>query len=103
GSTEANNLAIKGTAEMYKAKGKHLITCVTEHKAVLDPMKYLETQGYTVTWLEVDGKGHIDLKALEAAITDKTVLVAIMAANNEIGVIQPMAEIGAICRENKVL
>ena len=103
GSTEANNLAIKGTAQMYKQKGMHLITAVTEHKAVLDPMKYLETQGYKVTWLEVDAKGHIDLKELEEAITDETILVSLMAANNEIGTMHPIREIGAICKKKGTL
>ena len=103
GSTEANNLAIKGVAQMYKAKGNHLITAVTEHKAVLDPMKYLETQGYEVTWLEVDDKGHVDLKELEAAITDKTILVSLMAANNEVGTMHPIREIGAICKAKGTL
>ena len=103
GSTEANNLAIKGTAQMYKQKGMHLITAVTEHKAVLDPMKYLETQGYKVTWLEVDAMGHVDLKELEAAITDETILVSLMAANNEIGTMHPIREIGAICKKKGTL
>lgn len=103
GSTEANNLAIKGTAEMYKAKGNHLITAVTEHKAVLDPMKHLETLGYEVTWLEVDDKGHVDLKELENAITDKTILVSLMAANNEVGTLHPIREIGAICKKKGTL
>ena len=103
GATEANNLAIKGTAQMYKQKGMHLITAVTEHKAVLDPMKYLETQGYKVTWLEVDAKGHVDLKELEAAITDETILVSLMAANNEIGTMHPIREIGAICKKKGTL
>jgi cysteine desulfurase len=103
GSTEANNLAIKGVAQMYQQKGKHLITAVTEHKAVLDPMKYLETQGYEVTWLPVDGKGHVDLQQLEAAITDRTILVSLMAANNEIGTLHPLAEIGRICKAKGTL
>lgn len=103
GSTEANNLAIKGAAQMYKSKGMHLITAVTEHKAVLDPMKYLETQGYKVTWLEVDDKGHIDLKELEDAITDETILVSLMAANNEVGTLHPIREIGAICKKKGTL
>ena len=103
GSTEANNLAIKGVAQMYKQKGNHLITAVTEHKAVLDPMKYLETQGYEVTWLEVDDQGHVDLKELEAAITDKTILVSLMAANNEVGTAHPIEQIGAICKAKGTL
>ncbi|MCA8956579.1 MAG: aminotransferase class V-fold PLP-dependent enzyme, partial [Planctomycetes bacterium] len=85
GSTEANNLAIKGAAEMYRSKGAHLISCVTEHKAVIDPLKHLEQEGFTVTFLPVDGEGNIDLAALESAITDQTVLISLMAANNETG------------------
>ena len=103
GSTEANNLAIKGVAQMYASKGKHLITAATEHKAVLDPMKYLETQGYRVTWLAVDDRGHIDLDELEKAITEETILVSLMAANNEIGTTHPLAEIGAICKRKGTL
>lgn len=103
GSTEANNLAIKGVAQMYKQKGNHLITAVTEHKAVLDPMKYLETQGYRVTWLKVDGKGHVDLEELANAITDETILVSLMAANNEVGTAHPLKEIGAICKAKGTL
>jgi cysteine desulfurase len=103
GSTEANNLAIKGVAAMYRQKGNHLITAATEHKAVLDPMKYLETQGYEVTFLPVDRQGHVDLAALEAAITDRTILVSLMAANNEIGTLHPLAEIGALCKRKGTL
>ncbi|MDO8349290.1 MAG: IscS subfamily cysteine desulfurase, partial [Planctomycetota bacterium] len=103
GSTEANNLAIKGAAQMYRAKGNHLITAITEHKAVLDPMKYLETQGFEVTWLPVDGKGHVDLAQLAAAITDKTILVSLMAANNEIGTLHPIEQIGALCKQKGTL
>ena len=103
GSTESNNLAIKGVAQMYEKKGRHLITTITEHKAVLDPMKHLESKGYEVTWLPVDGKGHIDLEQLEAAITDQTILVSLMAANNEIGTLHPIADIGAICKKKGVL
>jgi len=103
GSTEANNLAIKGVAQMYRAKGNHLITAITEHKAVLDPMKYLETQGFEVTWLPVDGKGHVDLDQLAAAITDKTILVSLMAANNEIGTLHPIEKIGALCKQKGTL
>ncbi|MFY9344197.1 MAG: IscS subfamily cysteine desulfurase [Planctomycetota bacterium] len=103
GSTEANNLAIKGTAAMYRQKGNHLITAVTEHKAVLDPMKYLETQGFEVTWLGVDQKGHVDLGELERAITDRTILVSLMAANNEIGTLHPIERIGALCKAKGTL
>jgi cysteine desulfurase len=98
GATEANNLAIKGAAEMYREKGNHIITCVTEHKAVIDTCKKLEKQGARVTYLPVQKDGRISLDELQAAITDKTILITIMAANNEIGVLQPIAEIGAIAR-----
>lgn len=103
GATESNNLAIKGVAEMYAEKGDHIITVVTEHKAVLDTCKHLEKDGKKVTYLGVGKDGLIDLDELKAAITDKTILVSIMAANNEIGVIQPLKEIGALCREHGVL
>jgi cysteine desulfurase len=103
GATESNNLAIKGIAEMYADKGDHIITAVTEHKAVLDACKHLEKDGKKVTYLEVKPDGMIDLEELRNAITDKTILVSIMTANNEIGVVQPMAEIGKICRERGVL
>ncbi len=103
GSTEANNLAIKGAAEMYREKGNHLITAVTEHKAVLDPMKHLEANGFRVTWLPVDGKGHIDLAELERSITDSTILVSLMAANNEVGTLHPLEKIGALCKAKGTL
>ena len=103
GATEANNLAIKGVAEMYREKGNHVITCVTEHKAVIDTCKKLEKQGGRVTYLPVQKDGRIDLDQLRDAITDKTVLITIMAANNEIGVLQPIAEIGAIAKEKGVI
>ena len=103
GATEANNLAIKGVAEMYREKGNHVITCVTEHKAVIDTCKKLEKQGGRVTYLPVQKDGRIDLGQLRDAITDKTVLITIMAANNEIGVLQPIAEIGAIAKEKGVI
>jgi cysteine desulfurase len=103
GSTEANNLAIKGVAEMYREKGNHLITATTEHKAVLDPMKNLEAHGYEVTFLPVDGKGHVDLAQLEAAITDRTILVSLMAANNEMGTVHPIEKIGALCKRKGTL
>lgn len=103
GATESNNLAIKGVAEMYKEKGNHIITQVTEHKAVLDTCKRLEKYGYRVTYLPVQKDGRIDLDDLKRAITDKTILVTIMTANNEIGVLQPIREIGAICKERGVL
>ena len=103
GATESNNLAIKGVAEMYREKGNHIITCVTEHKAVIDTCKKLEKQGGRVTYLPVQKDGRIDLDDLRAAITDKTILITIMAANNEIGVLQPIAEIGAIAKEKSIL
>jgi cysteine desulfurase len=103
GATESDNLAIKGIAEMYAEKGNHIITAATEHKAVLDTCKKLEKLGYRVTYLPVKGDGLIDLDMLRESITSKTILVTIMYANNEIGVIQPVAEIGKICREKGVL
>ncbi|MGH9669633.1 MAG: IscS subfamily cysteine desulfurase [Terriglobales bacterium] len=103
GATESDNLALKGVAEMYKEKGNHIITAVTEHKAILDTCKRLEKYGYRVTYLPVKGDGLIDLEDLKRAIDDKTILVSIMYANNEIGVIQPVEQIGAICRERGVL
>src|SRR3984893_7125256 len=99
GATESNNLAIKGVAEMYREKGNHIITQATEHKAVLDTCKRLEKPGFRVTYLPVGADGLIDLEDLKRAIDDKTILVSIMFANNEIGVIQPIAEIGKICHE----
>ncbi|MGC1396435.1 MAG: IscS subfamily cysteine desulfurase [Coleofasciculaceae cyanobacterium] len=102
GATEANNLAIKGVAEAYFNKGRHLITLQTEHNAVLDPCEYLQTLGFEVTYLSVKPDGLIDLAQLEQVIRPDTILVSVMAANNEIGVIQPLAEIGAICRQHQV-
>ncbi len=101
GATESNNLAIRGVAEFYKDRKNHIITTVTEHKCVLDTCRHLEQQGFEVTYLPVRQDGLLDLDVLRAAITDKTVLVSVMAVNNEIGVIQPLAEIGRICREKK--
>ena len=103
GATESNNLAIKGVAEMYREKGNHVITCVTEHKAVIDTCKKLEKQGLRVTYLPVQKDGRISLDELRAPITDKTILITIMTANNEIGVLQPIAEIGAIAKEKGIL
>lgn len=103
GATEADNLAIKGVYEMYASKGNHIITTTIEHKAVLDTCKHLEKQGAEVTYLEVDDKGMINLQELEKAITPKTILVAIMYANNEIGTINPIREISAIARKHGVL
>jgi cysteine desulfurase len=101
GATESNNLAIRGVAEFYKDRKNHIVTTVTEHKCVLDTCRHLEQQGFEVTYLPVQKNGLIDLEALRAAVTDKTVVVSVMAVNNEIGVIQPLAEIGKICREKK--
>src|SRR5450631_3845994 len=103
GATESNNLAIKGVAEMYAEKGNHIITPATEHKAVLDTCKKLEKHGCRVTYLPLKQDGLVDLDQLRESITDKTILVTIMYANNEIGVIQPVAEIGKICRERGVI
>jgi cysteine desulfurase len=103
GATESNNLAIKGAAEMYREKGNHIITCVIEHKAVIDTCKKLEKLGARVTYLPVQKDGRISLDELRAAITDKTILISIMTANNEIGVLQPVAEIGAIAKEKGIL
>src|SRR5450432_3859980 len=103
GATESNNLAIKGVAEMYAEKGNHIITAATEHKAVLDTCKHLEKRGWKITYLALKEDGLVDLDQLRAAITDKTILVSIMYANNEIGVVQPVAEIGKICKERGVL
>ncbi|TCS62167.1 IscS subfamily cysteine desulfurase [Varunaivibrio sulfuroxidans] len=102
GATESNNLALKGVAHFYKEKKNHIITCVTEHKCVLDSCRHLEQEGFDVTYLPVRQNGLIDPEVLSAAITDRTVMVSIMGVNNEIGVIQPLREIGAICRERKV-
>ncbi|WP_439881911.1 IscS subfamily cysteine desulfurase [Pontibacter sp. MBLB2868] len=103
GATESDNLAIKGVYEMYASKGNHIITATTEHKAVLDTCKHIEKIGGKVTYLQVDEKGLIDLKQLEEAITDKTILISIMYANNEIGVIQPIREISAIAKKHGIL
>src|SRR5690349_3403081 len=104
GATESDNLAIKGVVEFYKEKGNHLITATTEHKAILDTCKALERKGQaTVTYLPVDKFGLVDLNQLRAAITDKTILISIMHANNEIGTIQPLHEIGKIAKEKGVL
>ena len=103
GATESNNLAIKGIAEMYRERGNHIITEVTEHKAVLDTCKKLEKQGFRITYLPVKGDGLVDLEELERAMDDQTILVSIMYANNEIGVIQPVKEIGELCHRKNVL
>jgi cysteine desulfurase len=98
GATESDNLAIKGVAEFYKDRGNHIITAVTEHKAVLDTCKRLEKHGYVVTYLPVDSDGRVNPQAVAAAMTDKTILVSIMLANNEIGTVSPVDEIGAIVK-----
>ena len=103
GATESDNLAIKGVFEMYASKGNHIITATTEHKAVLDTCKHIEKSGGKVTYLKVNGEGLIDLNELEAAITDKTILISLMYGNNETGVIQPIQEISALARKHGVL
>ena len=103
GATESDNLAIKGIAHFYQKQGKHLITCRTEHKAVLDPMRQLEREGYEVTYLEPESDGLISLEKLAAAMRDDTILVSIMHVNNEIGVIQDIAAIGELCRSRKIV
>ena len=103
GATESDNLAVKGAAHFYKDKGKHLITVKTEHKAILDSMRHLETEGYEVTYLDVQENGLLDLKVLEAAMRPDTTLVSVMAVNNEIGVIQDIAAIGEMCRARGII
>ena len=103
GATESDNLAIKGAAHFYSGKGKHLITVKTEHKAVLDTCRELERQGFAVTYLDVQENGLIDLEAFKAALRPDTIVVSVMFVNNEIGVIQPIAEIGEICREKGII
>jgi len=103
GATESDNLAIKGVAWMYREKGDHIITAVTEHKAILDTCKHLEKDGFRVTFLPVDNKGFVDLDDIRRAITDKTILISIMTANNEVGVVQDIKAIGKIARERGVL
>ena len=103
GATESNNLAIKGAAHFYSGKGKHLITVKTEHKAVLDTVRELERQGFEATYLDVQDNGLIDLEVLKAAIRPDTVLVSVMFVNNEVGVFQPIAEIGELCREKGIV
>jgi cysteine desulfurase len=103
GATESNNLAIKGAAQFYNKRGRHIVTCKTEHKAVLDTCRQLEREGFTVTYLDPEPNGLIDLRKLDAAIRDDTVLVSLMHVNNEIGVIQDIAAIGELTRERKVL
>lgn len=103
GATESNNLALFGVARGLRQKGNHLITVVTEHKAVLDPCRALEAEGFAITYLPVDAMGRIDLKALEAAITSRTILISVMAANNEIGTLAPLQAIAAVARRSGVL
>jgi cysteine desulfurase len=103
GATESDNLAIKGVAQAYRERGNHIVTCATEHKAVLDSCKALEKQGFKVTYLRVQTNGLLDLQRLEESLTDKTILVSIMAANNEIGTIQPVEEIGRLTRKKGIL
>jgi len=103
GSTEGNNTAILGVAHMYAEKGKHIITCKIEHKAVIDPCKFLETEGYEVTWLDPDDKGRVSVEQVREAMRDDTILVSLMFANNEIGTIHPIAEIGALCKQRDVI
>src|SRR5215475_6930665 len=103
GATESDNLAVKGVAYMYREKGDHIITAVTEHKAILDTCKHLEKDGFRITFLPVQSNGLVDLDDLKRAITDKTILISIMTANNEVGVIQDIKEIGRIARERGVL
>jgi cysteine desulfurase len=103
GATESDNLAIKGVADSYREKGNHVVTCVTEHKAVLDSCKVLEKHGFQVTYLPVTSAGFIDVQELENALTDRTILISIMAANNEIGTIQPMKEIGRLAKGKGIL
>jgi len=103
GATESDNLAIKGVAQAYRERGNHIVTCATEHKAVLDSCKALEKQGFKVTYLRVQTNGLLDLQRLEESLTDKTILVSIMAANNEIGTIQPVEEVGRLTRKKGIL
>ncbi len=103
GATESNNLALRGVAGMYRTQGNHIITAVTEHKAVLDPCKRLQREGYEVTFLPVDRFGRVSAEQVAQAMTPKTILVSIMAANNEIGTLQPIGEIAAVCKERQVL
>jgi len=103
GSTEGNNTAIQGVARMYADQGKHIVTCTIEHKAVIDPCKFLESQGHPVTWLEPDRKGRVGVEQVREALRPDTILVSLMFANNELGTLHPIAEIGALCKEKNVL
>jgi cysteine desulfurase len=103
GATESDNLALKGAAEGYKERGNHIVTCATEHRAVLDSCKTLERHGFAVTYLPVERSGRLNLDRLRAAVTEKTILISLMAANNEIGTIHPMKEIGRLAKEKKIV
>ena len=103
GATESNNLALKGVAAAYRKKGDHLIAVATEHNSVLDPLRRLEREGYKVTILPVDHYGLVSVEQIEAALTDRTILISVMAANNEIGTLQPIREIGRMCKSRGVL
>lgn len=103
GATESDNIAVLGAAEMYQDKGRHIITCMTEHKAVLDPCKHLEQQGFTITWLKPDRYGQVSAAQVDEAITDQTILITLMHGNNEIGTLHPIAEIGAVAKRRGVL
>jgi cysteine desulfurase len=103
GATESNNLAIKGAAAMLHSRGNHLVTLQTEHKAVIDPCKRLQREGFDVTFLPVDRDGLLDAARIEQALTDKTILLSVMAGNNEVGVLQPLAEIGRLCKDRGIL
>ena len=103
GATESNNLAIKGAAEAYRERGDHIVTCATEHRAVLDSCKAMERRGFKVTYLPVDRSGRLNLERLEAALTEKTILISLMAANNEIGTLHPLKEIGRIAKKRNIV
>jgi cysteine desulfurase len=103
GATESDNLAIKGVAQMYRSKGNHIITCVTEHKAVIDTCKHLEKEGFEITFLPVDKLGQVSAQQVRDAITPKTILISLMSANNEVGTLHPIAEIGKIAKEKGIL
>src|SRR5436190_21742685 len=103
GATESNNLAIKGVAEAYQDRGNHLVTCATEHRAVLDSCKALERRGFSITYLPVDRAGRLSLDRLRGALTEKTILISLMAANNEIGTLHALNEIGRIAKERNVI
>jgi cysteine desulfurase len=103
GGTEANNLALKGVAEYYRREGNHIVTCAIEHKSVLDCCRSLEDRGYQITYLLVDGYGRVDMDRLRALVSDQTILISVMAANNEIGTIQPLKEIGVFAKEQGIL